>query len=57
MAYSAYPPDIAAQRGYTALMLPNAYFDPGKAQELYQWCIEEYQYASEIGFGRVAMAI
>ena len=36
MAYSAYPQDIAAQRGYTALMLPNTYFDPGKAHELYQ---------------------
>ena len=30
MAYSAYPQDVAAQRGYTALMLPNAYFDPAQ---------------------------
>ena len=53
MAYSAYPQDVAAQRGYTALMLPNAYFDPSKAQELYHWYFEEYQYASEAGFDGV----
>ncbi len=32
-AYSGYPHDVAAQRGYTALMLPNAYFDPAKAHD------------------------
>ena len=50
MAYSAYPQDIAREHGYTALMLPNSNFDPQKAQELYEWYFEEYQYATEIGF-------
>ena len=40
MAYSAYPQDIAEQRGYTALMLPNAYFEPQKAHALYHWYFE-----------------
>jgi alkanesulfonate monooxygenase SsuD/methylene tetrahydromethanopterin reductase-like flavin-dependent oxidoreductase (luciferase family) len=53
MAYSAYPQDVAEQRGYTALMLPNSYFDPQKAHALYQGYFEEYQYASEIGFDGV----
>jgi Luciferase-like monooxygenase len=53
MAYSAYPQDVAERHGYTALMLPNAHFDPHKAHELYQWYFEEYQYASEAGFDGV----
>ena len=35
MAYSAYPQDVAEQYGYTALMLPNGYFEPQKAHDLY----------------------
>ena len=50
MAYSAYPQDVAEQRGYTALLLPNGYFDPQKAHDLYASYFEEHQYASEIGF-------
>jgi hypothetical protein len=53
MAYSAYPQDVAAQRGYTALMLPNSYFNLAKADELYQGYFEAYRYASEIGFDGV----
>ena len=50
MAYSAYPQDVAARFGYTALKLPNIHFEPQKAHELYQGYFDEHQYAIEVGF-------
>ena len=53
MAYSAYPQDEAEKLGYTNLMFPNEYFDPQKGNELYSMYLDEYEYATEVGFDGV----
>lgn len=53
MAYSTYPQDEAEKLGYTNLMFPNEYFDPQKGNELYSMYLDEYEYATEVGFDGV----
>ena len=53
MGYTAYPQDEAKARGYNNLMFPNKFFDPQRANELYNMYFEELQYCTEAGFDGV----
>lgn len=53
MAYSVYPQDEADKLGYTNLMFPNEHFDAQKGNELYSMYLDEFEYATEVGFDGV----
>ena len=53
MAYSTYPQEEAEKLGYTNLMFPNKHFDPQMGHELYTMYLDEFEYASEVGFDGV----
>ena len=53
MAYSTYPQEEADKLGYTNLMFSNEHFDPKKGNELYKMYLDEFEYATEVGFDGV----
>ena len=52
---SSFPQEIGDELGYTALLLPNKYFNAEAVSELYQLRLREYQRAEEVGFDGIML--
>ena len=50
MPYAEFPESAAESYPSMRLTFPNTYFDPQKANYLFQRYLDEYQYAEEVGF-------
>ncbi|GAA5144963.1 LLM class flavin-dependent oxidoreductase [Microbacterium pseudoresistens] len=50
MPYPYVPPEVEEQHGGLKYFMPNKYFDPLKAHDLYQRYFDEYELADELGF-------
>ncbi len=52
---SAYPAEESDRFGYTALLFPNSFFDPGQASRLYNERLAEYVLVDEVGFDGIML--